>query len=257
MEKTLSIQVFSVRDRMTTAEETRETFKALSSYGFTGIQTAGAFTFGVEEYAAAAKDARLKVIGTHWGMNELLNTEEAVRVHRLLDTKYAGVGAVSGVSEKGWAKEALIDYCKTANKVGEALAPYGIGFTYHHHAFEFASYGDETMMDVLVKELDPETTSFVLDTHWLQKGGVNIIEWLNKLEGRVKILHLKDYAVNFGENNGYITELGNGNINFKEVIRVAENTGVEHLCYEQDNAVNGDSLASAKQSAEYFYSIMK
>ena len=256
MKKTLSIQVFSVRDKMATAEETAQTFKALSSYGYTGIQTAGAFTFGVEDYAKAAKDANLEVIGTHIGTADLLNTEEAVRIHKILGTKYAGVGALSGVSEKGWSKEALFDYCDIANKIAENLAPYGLTFTYHHHAFEFASYGDETMMDVLVRKLDPKNASFVLDTHWLQKGGVNIIEWLKKLEGRVKILHLKDYAVNFGENNGVITELGSGNINFKEVIKVAENTGVEHLCYEQDNAVNGDSLASAKQSAEYFYSII-
>lgn len=257
MKKTLSIQVFSVRDKMTTAEETAQTFKVLSSYGYTGIQTAGAFSFGVEEYAKAAKDAGLEVVGTHWGMNDLENTEEAVRVHKLLGTKYAGVGAMSGVREEGWTKEALLKYIDRANKVGEALAPHGLGFTYHHHAFEFASYGNETIMDILVQGLDPKTTSFVLDTHWLQKGGVNIIEWLGKLEGRVKILHLKDYGVNFGENNGFITELGSGNINFPEVIKAAEAAGVEHLCYEQDNCHKVNSLESAKQSAEYFYSIMK
>lgn len=257
MKKTLSIQVFSVRDKMTTAEETRETFKALSSYGYTGIQTAGAFSFGVEEYAAAAKAANLEVVGTHWGMNNLLDTEDAVRTHKILDTKYAGVGALSSVKEENWSKEALLKYIDTCNGVGEALAPYGLTFTYHHHAFEFASYGNETMMDIFVKELNPKTTSFVLDTHWLQKGGVNIIEWLQKLEGRVKILHLKDYGVNFGENNGFITELGSGNINFPEVIKAAEAAGVEHLCYEQDNCHKVDSLESAKVSAEYFYSIMK
>ncbi len=165
MKKTLSIQAWSVRDKMNTAEETRETFKALASYGFT--------------------------------------------------------------------------------------------FTYHHHGFEFASYGNETIMDILVKGLNPKTTSFVLDTHWLQAGGVNVVEWMKKLEGRVKILHLKDYGIRFGENYGFITELGNGNINFNEVIKVAEGTGVEHLCYEQDNNHKVNSLESAKVSAEYFYSIMK
>lgn len=257
MKKTLSIQAWSVRDKMNTAEETRETFKALASYGYTGVQTAGPFSFGVEEYAAAAHENGLEIVGTHWSMNNLLDTEDAVRTHKILDTKYAGVGGMSGVKEEGWSKEALLKYIDTCNSVGEALAPYGFTFTYHHHGFEFASYGNETIMDILVKGLNPKTTSFVLDTHWLQAGGVNVVEWLKKLEGRVKILHLKDYGIRFGENYGFITELGNGNINFNEVIKVAEGTGVEHLCYEQDNNHKVNSLESAKVSAEYFYSIMK
>ena len=83
----------------------------------------------------------------------------------------------------------------------------------------FSKLGDQRIIDILIDGLNPETTSFVLDTHWLQKGGVNIIEWLKKLEGRCDILHLKDYAVAPGENNGYITECGSGNINFEEVIK--------------------------------------
>jgi len=107
-------------------------------------------------------------------------------------------------------------------------------FTYHHHAYEFSKLGDQRIIDILIDGLNPETTSFVLDTHWLQKGGVNIIEWLKKLEGRCEILHLKDYAVAPGENNGYITECGSGNINFEEVIKAADAIGVKHLCVEQD-----------------------
>ena len=66
----------------------------------------------------------------------------------------------------------------------------------------------------------------------------------------------KDKGIPFGSNDGDITELGNGNINFKEVIRVAEAIGVQDYCYEQDRNFVVNSLESAKQSAEYFFSII-
>jgi len=257
MKKELSIQVFSVRDKLTTAEQTAETFKALASYGYTGIQTAGEFVFGVEEYAKAAKDAGLEIIGTHLNFPILEDIEETVRMHKILDTKCAGIGSMPGLwaGASSFKADTVKRFIEKANKLIPELKKHGLTFTYHHHANEFTKIGNDTIMDILLKELDKDT-SYVLDTHWLQAGGVSIIEWLKKCEGRVKILHLKDYAIQFGTGDRVITELGNGNINFKEVIKVAEECGVEHLCYEQDNAVKVDSLASAKKSAEYFYSII-
>ncbi|MEE0946683.1 MAG: sugar phosphate isomerase/epimerase [Acutalibacteraceae bacterium] len=255
MNKELSIQVFSVRDKMSNAEETKETFKALASYGFKGIQTAGACEWGYENYAAAAKEAGLKIIGTHLGIDLFEDIDETLRIHNLFETKYAGVGGMPGLWSADFCEQTVTDFIEKANAVAENFEKNGLEFTYHHHEREFAKIGNETIMEILVRELH-KNTSFVLDTYWLQAGGVNILEWLKKLEGRVKILHLKDFVVPFGKGGYTITELGSGNINFKEVIKAAEATGVEHLCYEQDNAVNGDSLASAKQSAEYFYSII-
>lgn len=255
MNHKLSIQAFSVRDVMTTAAQTAETFRTLASYGFTGVQTAG-FPTTAEDYAAATQAAGLRIIGTHAPFDLLLNTEEAVRVHRILGTTNAGIGGMPGIFSRDFSVKILDSCIEKANQVGENLSKYGMKFTYHHHAAEFAKLGNETMMDILVRELDPNTTSFVLDTYWLQHGGVNILEWLEKLAGRVDILHLKDKGVPFGSNDGAITELGNGNINFREVLRVAEATGVQECCYEQDGNFAANSLESAKQSADYFYSIM-
>jgi len=251
MNKGLSIQAYTVRDKMTTAAET---FKALASFGYVGVQTAG-FPTTPEDYAAAAKAAGLRVIGTHADFDLLMNTPETVRIHQLLGTKNAGIGGMPGLWNKDFSKKDLDSCIEKANTVGENLSKYGMRFTYHHHAVEFGRIGNETMMDILVRELDPKNTSFVLDTYWLQHGGVCITEWLEKLSGRVDILHLKDKGIPFASNDGIITEMGSGNINFREVIRVAEATGVEDLCYEQDANFTVSSLESARQSAAYFRSI--
>ncbi len=256
MEKKFSIQVYSVRDKITDADAINKVFKELASYGYTGIQTAGLYGLTVEEYAAAAKAAGLEVVGTHtdWGL--ILNTPECVRFHQVLGTTNAGIGGYGPIVQATTTLQDVLDFTNKANEVGEALKPYGMKFTFHHHAREFAKIGNDTIMDILAKEMNPETTSFVLDTCWLQAGCVSVTEWIQKLAGRVDILHMKDRGVNPGVNEGCITELGAGNINFKEVIRVGEASGVKHYCYEQDNNHKVDSMASAKQSAEYFFSLI-
>jgi len=256
MEKKLSIQVYSVRDQITDAQALGNVFKALASYGYTGIQTAGLYGLTVEAYAAAAKSAGLEVVGTHTDWNMFNDIEETVRFHKVLGTTNAGIGGYGPIVQENTTLEDVIAFTNRANEIGEALSKYGMKFTFHHHSREFAKLGNETIMDILVRELNPKTTSFVLDTCWLQNGCVSVTEWIAKLAGRVDILHLKDRGIKKGTNDGYITELGNGNINFREVVKVAEASGVKYYCYEQDNSHAINSLESAKQSAEHFFSII-
>ncbi len=255
MNKTLSIQTFTVCNAMQDEAQTRDTFKKLASYGYTGIQTAGECGWGYENFADAAKAAGLRIIGTHFQLPVLEDTEKTLYIHNTFETQCAGVGAMPKLWDEDFGLDVVDDFVARANAVAETFAQNGLVFTYHHHDREFSKIGNQTVMDMLVERLDPRI-SFVLDTYWLQTGGVNILEWLKKMEGRVKILHLKDYEVPFGIGGGRITELGAGNINYKDVIKAAECYGVEDLCYEQDGFFKVDCLESAKQSAEYFYSII-
>ena len=256
MKKELSIQVYTVRDAMQTAEQTADTFQKLAAYGYTGIQTAGAFSFGVEAYAKAAQDAGLRVVGTHLGLDLLEDTQETVRIHKLLGTTKAGTGGMPGMGDESFDYATLEHLIERMNRIAENLGHYGMKFTYHNHSREFARiHGRETIMDILVKELDPKNASFVLDTYWVQHAGGNVLEWIEKLAGRIDILHLKDKAVPLHSNDGQITELGAGNLNFKEILRVADASGVKDYCYEQDYNFRVDPLESAKESAAYFYSL--
>lgn len=228
----LGLQIYSVRNYMTDAESIRRTFERLAAIGYSEVQTAGKPNCTTEEYAAAAHDNGFDIIGTHYAFpQDVDNIDDYIEMHRILKTTNAGIG---GAHDFAKDKAQFIQFIEKANRLAENLSKHGMKFTYHHHAFEFAKLGGERIMDILVDGLDPKNVSFVLDTHWLQRGGVSITEWMEKLAGRCDILHLKDYAVKPGENNGYITECGEGNINFKDIIKLAEQIGVKHLCVEQD-----------------------
>ncbi len=172
-----------------------------------------------------AKELGIKIIGTHTGLPYLEeNTETAIKDHKLMDTTNCGIGAWTQYD----TKEEVEDFIKRANSLADKLYEHGMKFTYHNHSHEFMHIdGKTTIMDMLVEGLNPEKTSFVLDTCWVANAGGCVRHWLEKLAGRVDILHLKDkgYTINLVDDGKYslgITEIGNGNLYWDGIIETAE-----------------------------------
>lgn len=258
--KQFGLQLFSIRDYMDGEETIRSSFQTLKEYGYSEVQTAGALQLPPEAFAAAARDAGLSICGTHypWAKTSL-ETDDTMRVHEILGTTNIGMGAMPGGA--GDSRENLLRFIDQANEVAAKLARNGFKLTYHHHSFEFRRFEDgKTMMDHLIDGFDPDNISFVLDTYWVQHGGYDICKMIRRLKGRIDILHLKDMGAcrDLTLSDGstvsvpYITEIGNGNINFEDIIPLAESTGVKSFIVEQDNGfLDGDSLRSVKVSADY------
>ena len=252
MIKKFGIQAYTVRDLMPKddAATTAETFKKLSEYGYSELQTIG-LNIPAEEYAKLAKDNGISIVGTHFSFDEMCaDPEKAMETHNILGAKCIGIGGMPQNARE--SKDALLDFCDKANKLGEAIHKYGFRFTYHNHSFEFKKISEtETMMDILVANLDPVTTSFCLDTFWVQHGGGDVRYWIEKLSGRIDILHLKDMKMGL-DGVPAITSVGDGNLYFKGIVEAAEKAGVKHYIVEQDtNFVDNDPLKASKNSAEY------
>ncbi|MBE6538549.1 MAG: sugar phosphate isomerase/epimerase [Ruminococcaceae bacterium] len=114
-------------------------------------------------------------------------------------------------------------------------------------------------MDILYEELDPHNISFVLDTCWVQVGGADVRYWIEKLSGRLDILHLKDCMAIRDESGRQVqdmTEIGNGNLWIEGIIESAEKAGVKHYIVEQDTCP-GNPLDSICQSADYLKKLIK
>lgn len=257
MFKKLGVQAYTFRnayDGEGAGEATlAAAFGKLKEIGYDEIQTAGFGKVGIEKYAELAHNAGLDIVGTHYDYNEMLNdTDEAMRKHKeILKTNIMGVGGMPAPARS--SKEELFKFIDDFNRIGDKIKPYGFKLTYHNHHFEFAKIDNEkTMMDYLYEGLNPETISFCLDTHWVQRGGGNPTTWIQKLAGRIDILHLKDMAV-LNDSTGtqpFITEIGNGNIDFDSVIDAAAKSGVKYYCVEQD-ICPGDPMDSLKISSDY------
>ncbi len=254
----LGVQAFTFREAYSGENASEKTlgdvFKRMKELGYDELQTAGFGSVGIETYARLARENGIDIVGTHYDYNEMCtDIDEAMRKHtEILHTNIMGIGGMPGPARE--SKEELFKFIDQFNKIGDAIKPYGFKLTYHNHHFEFVRVdGKKTIMDYLVEGLNPETTSFCLDTHWVQRGGGNPTTWVEKLAGRIDILHLKDMAVVKAEDGQIlplITEIGNGNIDFDSVIKAAVKGGVRYYCVEQD-ACPGDPMDSLKMSIDY------
>lgn len=244
---------------MTDEAGIKETFLKLAEMGYTTGQTAGTYDFiAPEKFAEYAKEAGIKICGTHYSWDRIRNdVEGTVAYHKALGTTNVGIGGMPFDVRANVEKlNAFID---EFNACAAKYAEYGMKLTYHNHSFEFKKLEDgRTLFDHLVEKFDKENVSFVLDTYWLQHGGKDIREMIELLAGRVDILHIKDMEacrdVRIGETTvsvPYITEIGSGNLNFKSIIATAEACGVKCFVVEDDRAVDVGSFDAVKRSADY------
>lgn len=253
--KDFGLQTYTVREAVKTREDLSKVLCRVREMGYTEIQRSGGpKDITAAEYRAAADAAGLRIVGTHSGFDEMLaNPEKAMEDHRIMGTANIGVGAMP--AEYRNSLDGAKQFAEKANRLSEIFYKNGFKFTYHNHSFEYRRFaGGERPMDILVRELNPDSTSFVLDTYWCQNAGADPVAWIEKLAGRIDILHLKDMAMDPDPEKMQETvfaEIGQGNMEFAPIVEAAKKTGVKHFIVEQDNFFrNGDPLESARLSAE-------
>lgn len=253
--KEIGLQLYTIRDFMKSEEDIRESFQKMRKYGYTQGQTAGC-AIPYADFGRIAKEEGIEIVGTHDNFDLMVNDfEQALENHKLLGTSNMGIGGIKCASA-----DEVKAFIEKANLVGEKAAKHGMKFTYHNHSHEFFRWENgKTTMDMLVEGLNPETTSFVLDTYWVQYGGGDVRCWIEKLAGRIDILHLKDMRIQWSKEQPatpQITEIGNGNLNWELILDTAKKCGVKYYVVEQDYNYQVNCFASIKTSADYLKKFM-
>lgn len=126
--------------------------------------------------------------------------------------------------QRDWKKviATLTAFAKRATGEGYRVA-------YHHHDFEFEKANGTRPFDLLVGETDPALVNFELDVYWLKKGGEDPEAVIENLNGRVTLIHLKDYLP-----DGMMTDVGSGILDFPALIAASKKSGAEHFFVEHD-----------------------
>ena len=126
---------------------------------------------------------------------------------------------------------------------------HGLYFMYHNHDQEFRKLDGKLILQKLMEDVPVELMGFTLDTFWVQAGGGDPAQWLEKLQGRIPCIHLKDYA--YGRKMAVV---GEGNINFDRVFEKAEAGGCRYMLVEQDDCNGEDPFDCLKRSYDFLKS---
>lgn len=250
------LNLFSLRRQIDTKEKFLQTAKALKEMGYDYVQYSGG-PWEPEVVKEVSDTVGLPVVLTHVKLDMMLEApEKLVAEHKLFGCENVGLGAFDFRCE-GEAQKRL-GIAKIAEAAAKITAAGG-KFYYHNHHFEFQKLPDgRTIFDTLVQ--DHADINFILDTFWLQTGGVSITEYIERLTGRIGCVHLKDYLPAFtrnGETGKYdfkpqFMPVGDGNINWHSVIPAFVRAGAEYFLVEQDNATDfDDPLGQVGRSIKY------
>ncbi len=92
-------------------------------------------------------------------------------------------------------------------------------------------------MDVLAANT-PKEFALQLDVGTCVEAGADPVAWINANPGRIRSLHLKDWAPAVaGQEKGYRVLFGEGVVPWKELLAAAEATGgVEYYLIEQEGS---------------------
>ena len=248
----IGAQLYSVRTLVQDAEGLKNTLKSLKEMGYNTCQLSGQSRDIPDEVVRdILEETGMTPVVTHNSMDDFDKELDAlIRRHKIWGVKYAGLGSMSGEyrgSAEGFKKFAL-----HINEIAKKLADEGLTFVYHNHAFEFERFDGVLGMDILFDTFCPEA-QFELDTYWVQAGGCDPVAWIKKVNGRMDVGHFKDMA-GCAENGQHhkMVPIGSGNLNWPEIIRACEETGVKYVEIEQDNAADTQCpLGQMKSSIDY------
>jgi len=226
----IAVQLYTLRDFCQTTEALKQSMYKIKEIGYQAVQVSGIGPISNEDVKACADEVGLQICATHVDYASMKeNLECVIRQHELWGCKYAGIG---GLPVEFRNAEGYVAFAKEASEIGKRLQERGIQFIYHNHHFEFQKYSGVTGMELLRTESDAEAFGFELDTYWVQAGGANPVDWIHKVNGRMKVVHLKDMAI--VDQQQLYAEIGEGNLDFPAIIEACRQTGVEWYVVEQD-----------------------
>lgn len=275
---TIGVQMMMLKNKV---EEIgiKETLKKVKEIGFSTIELSQIpmTPENVEKIKESLDELDMKVCATSASIKSMMpgmkienlrdDFDKIVADTKALNCKYIRIGMIS--FDCLGSKEKIIEYTKELNEMGRRLKEEGLELYYHNHHVEFAKYDGKYILEIMAEESNPEYLGFELDVHWLQRGGVNPLEWIKKLAGRTKIIHIKDYRISqtidlSGGMEGIMrslfdmvqfAEIGEGNLDMKAIIDLAGETGVEHIFIEQDDTYGKNPFESLEISARNLRSL--
>jgi len=192
----------------------------------------------------------MPIVITHSPYNRIINDlDNLIKEHKAMKCKAIGLGMMPDVKLYTDEKE-IKKVITILNKQAKKINDNGMKFSFHHHFHEFIKFKNgETIFDFMIK--NALNINFTLDTYWVQYGGASILEMIEKLKGRIECVHLKDYMIT-SELKPCFAPLGDGTINFKNIVKAMKKAGTKYFLIEQDNAAElKDGLDQVIKSIKY------
>jgi sugar phosphate isomerase/epimerase len=227
----IGVQMYTIREYLKTEKEIASSFKRLKEIGFDMVQLSGLCPIGTDELASMLKENGIEACGTHSPWERVADKAELDKLiaeHKTLGCSQIGIGIKPDIYPDTY--DGYTGFIKKANEICEQIENAGLGFGYHNHELEFMRFNGKCAIDRMIEECPK--MEFTLDVFWVQAGGANPCDYIDKLKNRIRILHLKDFRVSGRQRQ--FAEIGQGNLDWPAIFSRCAKYGIPYAVIEQD-----------------------
>lgn len=244
----LGAQFYTIRDFCQTLDGFEESCRKISEIGYKYVQLSGIGNFSADEIKPILDKYGLKTVCTHRTQdNYLEKLESEIEFHKTLGCDIAGIGSMPGFNVK---QETIDNFGANFKLVVERLAEEGMVFAYHNHAFEFEKVDGKFAFELICDKVAANNFKLILDVYWLAYAGINPAKFIRKYSDKIACIHFKDLKII--DNAPAYAEIGQGNIDWDEVILACKESSVENILVEQDKFwIDDDPFKSLEISYNY------
>jgi sugar phosphate isomerase/epimerase len=251
----VGLQLYSLRDDF--ARDVPGTLDKVKSYGIKYVELAGTYDQSPADFRKQLEARGLEPVAGHFAYERYRDDLPALTGEiKALGLKYAGVAWIphQGTFNEGHARDAASVF----NRAGEALAKEGVKFFYHQHGYEFHPHAEGTLMDLIMKETNPEYVAFEMDIFWMVFPAQDPVQWLKKYPNRWELMHLKDMkkGVETGSLSGqaevgFDVTLGTGQMDMPAILRAAQEAGVKYYFIEDESPAAATQIPESLRFLEH------
>lgn len=235
----LALQLHSLRHEA--AVDPEGIVRRVPGLGFDSVEIAGTYGWSADHWKRLLAETNLHVVGTHVRL-ETLETDwdaQAEFVHRIGCPRLV----VPSLPKNLQTTEGFSGAARRLTALGRRAKSEGLSLYHHNHAYELSPMVDGRCgMDILLAETDPALLGLEVDTYWVERGGDNSRDFIQRNASRIGMLHAKEFC-----RDGRDVPAGEGDVDWKVIIPLARSRRWQVIVeYEADNA-----LAAVEASARY------
>ena len=237
----IGIELYAVRTEL--AKDLSNTLKTVKQIGYEAVEFYAPYLAWT---VAQAKDVRkqlddlgLKCFSTHNTFAALTPGETMTKAIALNQA----IGARNIILASPPTATTADDWKRVAGQLAaasEQLKSHGLFAGFHNHFIEWKPLpGEQRPMDILAANT-PREFVLQLDVGTCLDAGADPVAWIKSHPGRIKSVHLKDWAPGTGaEEKGYRVLFGEGIAPWREMFSALESVGgggVEYYLMEQEGS---------------------
>lgn len=244
-----ALQTFTVRKFLKSPAAIETCFARIAEMGLNAVELAY-IRLKPDEINAVGRACKMHgiTVGSTQITFDFLNKRRdwVLDFHQQLDCSISSVSVLPLRVIHG-KREHLLRFAEQLDTLGQYYRERGLQLCFHHHDFEFRHYGNEIGLDLLLQNTSPENVGLELDTYWTARGGRAPQDMISDLNGRVKIVHLRDFKLRWKHFrlSPSDTALGCGNLDFNRIVKSCIDKNVYYMAIEQATDTPFEQVASS------------